>query len=54
MSAAVLRARGLSRQYGSDDGFVRAVDGVDLDVRPGTGPTSCPAGSGSGSRSPGR
>ena len=28
----VLRARGLRKEYGKDEGLVRAVDGVDLDV----------------------
>ena len=30
--AYLLRARGLTKQYGRDTGLVRAVDGVDLDV----------------------
>ena len=33
--AAVLRARGLRKEYGKDAGLVRAVDGVDLDVAAG-------------------
>jgi ABC-type lipoprotein export system ATPase subunit len=42
----VLRARGLRRQYGSQAGLVRAVDGVDLDVAAGEtlaimGPSGC-------------
>jgi ABC-type lipoprotein export system ATPase subunit len=32
---AVLRARGLRRDYGRDAGLVRAVDGIDLDVAAG-------------------
>ena len=31
-STYLLRARGLTKQYGRDAGLVRAVDGVDLDV----------------------
>ncbi|MGN9908717.1 ABC transporter ATP-binding protein [Phytohabitans sp. LJ34] len=42
----VLRARGLLKHYGRGDGLVRAVDGVDLDVRRGEtvavmGPSGC-------------
>jgi ABC-type lipoprotein export system ATPase subunit len=42
----VLRARGLHKHYGTGDGLVRAVDGVDLDVVPGEtvavmGPSGC-------------
>jgi putative ABC transport system ATP-binding protein len=45
-AAPVLRARGLRRQYGSQAGLVRAVDGVDLDVPAGEtlaimGPSGC-------------
>ena len=45
-AAPVLRARGLRRQYGSQAGLVRAVDGVDLDVAAGEtlaimGPSGC-------------
>jgi putative ABC transport system ATP-binding protein len=29
---ALIRARGLRKEYGSDEGLVRAVDGIDLDV----------------------
>jgi ABC-type lipoprotein export system ATPase subunit len=41
-----LRARGLRKQYGTGQGLVRAVDGVDLDVPPGKtvavmGPSGC-------------
>jgi ABC-type dipeptide/oligopeptide/nickel transport system ATPase component len=43
---AVLRARGLRREYGREAGLVRAVDGVDLDVAAGEtvavmGPSGC-------------
>ncbi|GAA4586769.1 ABC transporter ATP-binding protein [Planotetraspora phitsanulokensis] len=43
---SVLRARGLRKDYGKGEGLVRAVDGVDLDVRAGetvavTGPSGC-------------
>ena len=45
-SSAVLRARGLRKEYGKGTGLVRAVDGVDLDVAPGEtvavmGPSGC-------------
>ncbi len=45
-NAPVLRARGLHKHYGTGDGLVRAVDGVDLDVAPGEtvavmGPSGC-------------
>ena len=45
-STAMLRARGLRKQYGKDAGLVRAVDEVDLDVAPGEtvavmGPSGC-------------
>jgi ABC-type lipoprotein export system ATPase subunit len=44
--AAVLRARGLHKQYGKGEGLVRAVDGVDLEVVAGEtvavmGPSGC-------------
>ncbi|GAA5187416.1 ABC transporter ATP-binding protein [Rugosimonospora acidiphila] len=44
--APVLRARGLRKEYGKGAGFVRAVDGVDLDVGAGEtvavmGPSGC-------------
>jgi putative ABC transport system ATP-binding protein len=43
---AVLRARGLRKEYGKGEGLVRAVDGVDLEVDPGEtvavmGPSGC-------------
>jgi putative ABC transport system ATP-binding protein len=42
----VLCVRGLSKEYGRDEGLVRAVNGVDLDVAPGEtlaimGPSGC-------------
>jgi putative ABC transport system ATP-binding protein len=42
----VLRTRGLRKHYGTGEGLVRAVDGVDLDVAPGEtvavmGPSGC-------------
>jgi putative ABC transport system ATP-binding protein len=45
-STAILRARELRKHYGKDDGLVRAVDGIDLDVAPGEtvavmGPSGC-------------
>ncbi len=45
-STTVLRTRGLRKEYGSDEGLVRAVDGVDLDVARGEtlavmGPSGC-------------
>jgi putative ABC transport system ATP-binding protein len=45
-STPVLRTRGLRKQYGRDEGLVRAVDGVDLDVAAGKtlavmGPSGC-------------
>jgi ABC-type lipoprotein export system ATPase subunit len=45
-SSALLRARGLRKEYGREAGLVRAVDGVDLDVAPGEtlaimGPSGC-------------
>ena len=41
-----LRARGLRKEYGTGEGLVRAVDGVDLDIGPGEtvavmGPSGC-------------
>ena len=44
--ASVLRARGLRKHYGHEQGLVRAVDGVDLDVAAGEsvavmGPSGC-------------
>jgi ABC-type lipoprotein export system ATPase subunit len=45
-NGALLRARGLCKEYGKDAGLVRAVDRVDLDVRAGEtvaimGPSGC-------------
>jgi ABC-type lipoprotein export system ATPase subunit len=45
-SEPVLRARGLCKFYGKDEGLVRAVDGIDLDVAAGEtlavmGPSGC-------------
>jgi ABC-type lipoprotein export system ATPase subunit len=45
-STAILRAHDLRKHYGKDEGLVRAVDGVDLDVAPGEtvavmGPSGC-------------
>jgi len=45
-STAILRARELRKHYGKDDGLVRAVDAIDLDVAPGEtvavmGPSGC-------------
>ena len=45
-STFMVRARGLSKQYGKDAGLIRAVDQVDLDVVPGEalavmGPSGC-------------
>jgi putative ABC transport system ATP-binding protein len=42
----LLKAQGLRKEYGSGEGLVRAVDGVDLEVRRGetvavTGPSGC-------------
>ena len=44
--APIVRAKGLSKQYGSGEGLVRAVDEVDLEVAPGEalaimGPSGC-------------
>ena len=46
MSETVLQARGLSKKFGRDEGLVRAVDEVDLEVRSGEtvavmGPSGC-------------
>ena len=43
---AMLSARGIRKEYGTEDGKVYAVDGVDLDVEAGetvavTGPSGC-------------
>lgn len=45
-TTTVLRARGLRKEYGTGDGLVRAVDGVDLDITAGEtvaimGPSGC-------------
>ena len=45
-STPVLRTRGLRKQYGRDQGLIRAVDGADLDVAAGEtlavmGPSGC-------------
>jgi putative ABC transport system ATP-binding protein len=42
----ILSARGLRKEYGKDEGLVRAVDNVDIDVAPGEtlavmGPSGC-------------
>jgi len=46
VSDTLLRARALRKEYGKGDGLVRAVDGVDLDIRAGEtvavmGPSGC-------------
>jgi ABC-type lipoprotein export system ATPase subunit len=46
VDTSVLRARGLRKHYGTGEGLVRAVDGVDVDVAPGEtvavmGPSGC-------------
>jgi len=46
MSETVVRARGLSKTFGRDEGLVRAVDEIDLEVRAGEtvavmGPSGC-------------
>ena len=43
---SVMRTRGLRKHYGTGEGLVRAVDGIDLDVAPGEtvavmGPSGC-------------
>jgi ABC-type lipoprotein export system ATPase subunit len=45
-ATSVLRARGLHKHYGTGDGLVRAVDGIDLEVASGEtvavmGPSGC-------------
>ena len=45
-STAILRAHELRKNYGKDEGLVRAVDGIDLEVAPGDtvavmGPSGC-------------
>src|ERR1700684_4734074 len=45
-STCVLRTRGLRKEYGKNEGLVRAVDGVDLEVTAGEtvavmGPSGC-------------
>ena len=45
-SDCLVRARGLRKEYGRDEGLVRAVDGVDLDIGRGErvavmGPSGC-------------
>lgn len=45
-NGSMLRARGLRKEYGKDDGLVRAVDDVDLDAAVGEtlaimGPSGC-------------
>jgi ABC-type lipoprotein export system ATPase subunit len=42
----LVRARGLRKEYGRDEGLVRAVDAIDLDIAPGEtlavmGPSGC-------------
>ncbi len=46
VGAALVRARGLRKDYGRGEGLVRAVDGIDLDVQTGQavavmGPSGC-------------
>jgi putative ABC transport system ATP-binding protein len=46
VESALLRTQGLRKEYGKDEGFVRAVDGVDLEVPRGEtlaimGPSGC-------------
>jgi ABC-type glutathione transport system ATPase component len=45
-SNCLVRARGLRKEYGRNEGMVRAVDGVDLDIGRGErvavmGPSGC-------------
>ena len=45
-STAILRTRGLRREFGKNEGLVRAVDGIDMDVAAGEsvavmGPSGC-------------
>ncbi|HEY2577283.1 MAG TPA: ABC transporter ATP-binding protein [Streptosporangiaceae bacterium] len=46
MDGSLVRARALRKDYGRDDGLVRAVDGIDLDIAQGErvavmGPSGC-------------
>jgi len=46
VTRTTLSARSLRKYYGRDTGLVRAVDGVEIDIRPGEtiaimGPSGC-------------
>ncbi len=42
LATTTLKARGLKKYYGKDTGLVRAVNGVDLDIEPGSRPSVRP------------